>query len=532
MTNLPMQTLMWCLPLSYLAASLPAFFARPATGWRVAESAAAAALGVPCTALALAIFKHASSGERADYIGMMMALLIALLGWIILRFSRRYLHGEAGQARYLAALMLTLTSVSTVALADHLALVAGAWIASSLCLHHLLTFYRHRRPAQIVAHKKFLASRLADLCIAAALALLYRGAGTLSLAELAQRTSGVDMLPGTLHAAMALVALAVILKSAQLPVHGWLIQVMEAPTPVSALLHAGVVNIGGFLLIRLAVPLSAAPVAQFMLLLTGGLTALLASIVVMTRISIKVRLAWSTCAQMGFMLLECGLGFYELAFLHLLAHSLYKAHAFLVAGEAVLDTRRAQMLPRSSIASPITIAITILGRLAAVPVAGAVVLLALLPWKFAASAAALPSTMLLIASTGLAPLLWSEESQHIGLPSSLLRGSAKVFALTQLYIVWHLAFGALVPLPQRQHAASAVCSMVWVCLCFLALYLAQVWLSTKPQTNLSSTFYNWAYHGFYLDERFTRLTFKLWPVRLPKSHPTCIATPYATGEPA
>ncbi|WP_264836966.1 proton-conducting transporter transmembrane domain-containing protein, partial [Klebsiella oxytoca] len=126
---------------------------------------------------------------------------------------------------------------------------------------------------------------------------------------------------------------------AVLPVHGWLIQVMEAPTPVSALLHAGVVNLGGFVLIRFAPLLEQAGIARALLLVFGLGTAVLAGMVMLTRISIKVRLAWSTVAQMGFMLLECGLGLYTLAALHLVGHSLYKAHVFLSASTVVRQTR-------------------------------------------------------------------------------------------------------------------------------------------------------------------------------------------------
>lgn len=114
---------------------------------------------------------------------------------------------------------------------------------------------------------------------------------------------------------------------------------MEAPTPVSALLHAGVVNMGGFVLLRVAELIGLVPSAQWLLVIVGSLTAVLAGMVMLTRISIKVRLAWSTCAQMGFMLMEIGLGLYELALLHLVAHSLYKAYAFLSSGEAVERAR-------------------------------------------------------------------------------------------------------------------------------------------------------------------------------------------------
>jgi NAD(P)H-quinone oxidoreductase subunit 5 len=135
--------------------------------------------------------------------------------------------------------------------------------------------------------------------------------------------------------AAALLAVAALLKSAQFPTHGWLTEVMETPTPVSALLHAGVVNAGGFLLIRFADVMLLAPGVLALLVMIGGFTAIFGAVVMLTQPAVKTSLAWSTVAQMGFMILQCGLALFPLALLHILAHSVYKAHAFLAAGEAV-----------------------------------------------------------------------------------------------------------------------------------------------------------------------------------------------------
>jgi NAD(P)H-quinone oxidoreductase subunit 5 len=130
-------------------------------------------------------------------------------------------------------------------------------------------------------------------------------------------------------------AFAAILKSAQFPMHGWLTEVMETPTSVSALLHAGVINAGGFLLIRFADVMLLAPFVLAVLVMVGGFTALFGGLVMLTQSAVKNSLAWSTVAQMGFMLLQCGLALFPLALLHIVAHSLYKAHAFLASGMAV-----------------------------------------------------------------------------------------------------------------------------------------------------------------------------------------------------
>jgi NAD(P)H-quinone oxidoreductase subunit 5 len=143
-----------------------------------------------------------------------------------------------------------------------------------------------------------------------------------------------DSAPGATWVA-AFLALAAILKSAQFPTHGWLTEVMETPTPVSALLHAGVINAGGFLLIRFADVMLLSPGVLAVLVMLGGFTALFGGLVMLTQSAVKTSLAWSTVAQMGFMILQCGLALFPLALLHIVAHSLYKAHAFLASGQAV-----------------------------------------------------------------------------------------------------------------------------------------------------------------------------------------------------
>jgi NAD(P)H-quinone oxidoreductase subunit 5 len=506
MTEFHNGALLWCVPLAYVLACLPlAAGAGTSRSWAFAEAAALAALALTLTAVA----QQGFSGAQTDTLGLVMVTLVSLLGWVVIRYSKRYLNGEPGQMRYIAAMLLTLASIGVVVLTNNLGVLVLAWVASSIALHYLLVFFRDRPAALIVAHKKFIASRLAELCLLIALTLIYLETGTLAFQGIANHVAKFPGLSASLHTAMALVVLAVILKSAQLPVHGWLIQVMEAPTPVSALLHAGIVNLGGFLLIRLAVFLSAAPAAQTMLVVVGSLTAVLAGLVMMTRISIKVRLAWSTCAQMGFMLLECGLGLYELAFLHLVAHSLYKAHAFLAAGEAVLDTRRRALFPADLKLSP---AASVITRLVCAPLAIALLAACVAVWQIVLPGLAIPAVAVLIVGLGLAPLLWRADGWAIG----AVRGVIAIMLLAQLYIAWHLVFGVLVKAPA---ASGSLPLTLWAGSCFAALYLLQAWLLAFPRGQLSRTLYPWAYAGFYLDERFTRLTFRVWPIRLPAVSP-------------
>jgi NAD(P)H-quinone oxidoreductase subunit 5 len=154
-----------------------------------------------------------------------------------------------------------------------------------------------------------------------------------SLGDGAALASGATA--GSLLPAGLLVALSAALKSAMFPTHGWLIEVMETPTPVSALLHAGIINGGTFLVVRLGEVMLLAPAALWALIAVGAFTAFFGSVVLTTQNSVKVALAYSSAAHMGFMLMLCGLGAFPVAILHLVAHSFYKAHAFLSSGSAV-----------------------------------------------------------------------------------------------------------------------------------------------------------------------------------------------------
>ncbi|HVO00109.1 MAG TPA: NADH-quinone oxidoreductase subunit L, partial [Steroidobacteraceae bacterium] len=288
---------------------------------RAALAATLAGLGLQWAAAPGALLAPALEPSLA---GAWVAVLVQWLGTVIGAFSSRYLQGERNQKRYMAALGGVLAAVHLLLLAGHWLVLIAAWAGVGFALQRLLCFYDDRPFALLAAHKKRLSDRLADALLVGAAALAWIGTGSGSFAALWRHLGpGAPASPAVQLGAL-LLALAVVLRTALLPVHGWLIQVMEAPTPVSALLHAGVVNLGGFVLIRFAPLLQAVPAARWLLVGIGLTTALLAGLVTLTRVSIKVRLAWSTVAQMGFMVMECGLGLYTLALLHLIGHSLYK----------------------------------------------------------------------------------------------------------------------------------------------------------------------------------------------------------------
>lgn len=338
-----------------LAAPLPLLLAaafgalrrgsRPRFVPQVAEAAALVAIVMAVGTLARLIVAGPSTGSlvglagiglsaRIDAVSVTMLLLVTFVGWIVVRYTRRYLDGEPRQGAFTAWLCAAIAAILLVVQAGNLVQLAAGWIAASLCLDRLLVFYAERAAARRAARKKRLFSTFAAAALVAATALLAIVFGTTDIATInaAARTGDV---PALALVAAGLLAVAALLKSAQFPTHGWLTEVMEAPTPVSALLHAGVINAGGFLLIRCADLMLAAPGILAILAMVGGLTALFGAVVMLTQPAIKTALAWSTVAQMGFMILQCGLALFPLALLHIVAHSLYKAHAFLSSGQAV-----------------------------------------------------------------------------------------------------------------------------------------------------------------------------------------------------
>ena len=429
----------------------------------------------------------------ATPIGTALALVVQLLCTVIAAFSARYLDGEPGQRRYVTALAGVLAAVHLLLLADHWLVLFVAWALVGAALQPLLCFYPERPFALLAAHKKQIADRLADVLLISAGALAWTEVGSGSLSELWAHVARNGM-STALHFSAVGVVLAVVLRTALLPVHGWLIQVMEAPTPVSALLHAGVVNLGGFVLIRFAPLLEQSMPARTLLVVFGLATAVLAGLVMLTRISIKVRLAWSTTAQMGFMVLECGLGLYTLAALHLIGHSLYKAHAFLSASTVVRQTRL-QTMGGPQTPTPISL---LLAPFLAVPTVLLIQALfsnAAWPWWWSA-----------VLGLAWAPLFWLP-AQRTSIRAICLHGSAgllMVGGLTGLTLLAHTLPLDIRDLPNHTLGVATLIGMA-------ALYLSLVVLQLRPQTLRG--WRRWSYAGFYVDEIYTRLALQLWPTR-------------------
>lgn len=283
-------------------------------------------------------------GIYFDGLSVVMLMLISLIAWVNAVYARRYLDGDPGQGRFYKWFTLTVAAVVWMVVARDLLTLWLAWIVTSLGLHQLLLFYPARPWAVWTARKKFLISRLGDVFLGVGIGTIWYEFGTLEFASLFANLNAAEAEVGNgslVSLAAVMLVLGALTKSAQFPFHSWLPDTLETPTPVSALMHAGIINAGGFLMIRMSPLVSESTVAMNGLWMTGAFTALMAAVVMLTQTSIKRALAWSTIAQMGFMMLQCGLGAWTAALLHLVAHSLYKSYAFLSSGSAVEGLRTA-----------------------------------------------------------------------------------------------------------------------------------------------------------------------------------------------
>jgi NAD(P)H-quinone oxidoreductase subunit 5 len=289
-----------------------------------------------------------------DPVSITVALLVSFVGWVVARYARTYLAGAAGAAMFHADLLMTLAAVLILTMAASLPVMILAFLAIGAGLRRLLLFFPSRPAARRAATKFTLVWTAGDLALLLATLLLVAAYGTSDIAQLGVRATPDLGLFGHLAIALAIVAAA--LKTAAFPLHGWLTEVMEAPTPVSAFLHAGIINSGGLLLIKLSALVTLSPGSMAALVMIGGLSALFGASVMLTQSAVKTALAWSTVAQMGFMLLQCGLGLWPLALLHIVAHSLYKAYAFLSSGGAVRAVDAVRRPGPVAVPSPLAVA--------------------------------------------------------------------------------------------------------------------------------------------------------------------------------
>lgn len=277
----------------------------------------------------------ASVGFVLDPLSALISTVVLTIGAVVSRYTVRYLEDEPRQRVFLLNLAKTISFVLLMVLAKNLILFFLAWVGTSYSLHHLLIHYKERAGATSAAEQKFWISRLGDIFLLSGIVLVYLAVGSFDFSTIFKAVESnvfVTDNGALLTCASILFVFGACVKSAQFPFHYWLPNTMETPTPVSALMHAGIINAGGYLVIRMSPLIANFPIAMQLLVLIGAFSACYASLVSLTQPDVKRQLAYSTIAQMGFMIVQCGLGAFVVATLHLVGHAFYKAYAFCSAG--------------------------------------------------------------------------------------------------------------------------------------------------------------------------------------------------------
>ena len=296
-----------------------------------------------------------SLGISIDRLAAVMSVLIAGIGTVLHLYSIRFMQKERGVARFHALLSLSIFVLLFMVSSASLVMLFLFWQLLSGLLSLLAHNYAHPPTAQ-GSFRTFVMLRAGDVFFLAGIVLAFHLYGTVDLQELFARAEVTGRtfslfgpgLPLTIQGrtlVTLLIFVGAMSKSAQFPLHMWLPDSLYAPTPVHALLHAGIINAGGFLLNRLSPLYGQSPATLHAVFSVGLLTALLGASMMLTQNDIKKTLGYSTIGQMGYMIMECGLGAFALAVFHLIAHGLFKATIFLNCGNVIHKARKDPRVP-------------------------------------------------------------------------------------------------------------------------------------------------------------------------------------------
>ena len=309
---------------------------------------------------------HADMGFFVDALTACLLIVVTTIGMLVHFYSIGYMAHDPGRWRFFAYLNLFMFSMLVLVLADNFLLVFAGWELVGLCSYLLIGFWYPRRSAAEAAKKAFLVNRVGDMGFALGIMAIWTQLGTLNMQAVFAAFGNV---PHSWQIAIALLIFCgAVGKSAQFPLHVWLPDAMEGPTPVSALIHAAtMVNAGVYLVARCNPIFGAAPEVMVVVAAVGIFTAILAASIAFTQTDIKRVLAYSTLSQLGYMFSSLGVGAWTAAIFHLMSHGFFKGLLFLDSGSVIhavdgeQDMRRMGGLARKI---PITYATMLIGSVA------------------------------------------------------------------------------------------------------------------------------------------------------------------------
>jgi NADH-quinone oxidoreductase subunit L len=314
---------------------------------------------------------------QLDQLSISFVLLITFVGTLIHIYSLGYMSHDENPRRFFAYLNLFVAAMLLLVLADNYLLLYVGWEGVGLASYLLIGFWQHKPSAAVAAKKAFVANRVGDFGLSLAIMTMFIVFGSVSFSDV---NEGVAGSPSWVSLTIGLLLLlAACGKSAQFPLQSWLLDAMEGPTPVSALIHAAtMVTAGVYLIVRSASIFNASEIAQTAVVVIGAISLLMGAIIGAAKDDIKKSLAGSTMSQIGYMVLAAGLGpiGYVFAILHLITHGFFKAVMFLGAGSVMhatndnVDMRRYGGLSKVMIFTTITFFIGYLAIIGIPPFAG------------------------------------------------------------------------------------------------------------------------------------------------------------------
>lgn len=274
---------------------------------------------------------------HVDALSIIMICLVSFIGLVVYFFSRRYMKGDALYPHFLRNIGILLASVILMTVSDNLVLFLGAWCSCNGMLGRLMVHkstWKAAKASGRIALQNFI---LGGVFILSAFSLMYYITGSLSIQFIIHSSTQLDS--GYMSITLILLFMGAMTQSAIWPFHRWLISSLNSPTPVSALMHAGIVNAGGVLLARFAPAYLNHPKILTLIFIAGIISTLLGSLWKLMQHDVKRMLACSTMGQMGFMFVQCGLGLFAGAIAHLCWHGMFKAYLFLASGAAGQEKR-------------------------------------------------------------------------------------------------------------------------------------------------------------------------------------------------
>ena len=272
-----------------------------------------------------------------DALSRTMVLLVSGVGALIHIYSLGYMRDDHGKSRYFAALSLFMFAMLGIVLASNFVMLFIFWELVGFTSYVLIGHWFYRDAAPDAANKAFITTRIGDFGFMIGILMIWTSTGSIIFAEIAPRMSGLTSYPTFLMIVALLIFCGAVGKSAQFPLHVWLPDAMEGPTPISALIHAAtMVAAGVYMLVRVAFIIQASQTALVIVAWIGTLTAVMAALIATQQDDIKRILAYSTLSQLGYMIMAVGLASSEAAMFHLFTHAFFKALLFLAAGSVIV----------------------------------------------------------------------------------------------------------------------------------------------------------------------------------------------------